>query len=992
VKKIICILIAIALIMSAIPICASAEDKNYVDGEIILKYTPPLTLSGVSENSLHQQLTEAGISSCSMIECYDDSLELSSVFDEEEYYLVKTNEDVITTCDKLEKINGVEYAEPNYILSTYEYTVPAEVTDSFDYIDNQHWYFDDVLKIPEAWEEYQTTGQNVTVAVIDNGFNLDAKDFPTNLWNDENGNHGWNAAENNADLSPTLYVNGKPVTNADHGTHVASTVGMSANTTGGLGVAYGSELMLIKASDDEARMTIASIVSALHYAANNGADVINMSLGSTDKSSAEKEAINYAYAKGCTIIAAAGNSGKSSDTEPAYPAAFPNVIGVMASDRNKMNELALFSNYGSLYDVAVPGVDILGSTSNSTDLVLKKGTSMASPIVTGLAALYISANNACTNDEVCDAIRNSPVNYVIKNNTYFKSSDAMSLMGYNTQTGQPCGDFVFNSNGGASTTFENIVVGETFGELPVPVREGYAFDGWYTAKSGGTKINETTIFDGTYSTAYARWHAMEYTVTLNSYGGSYDDETISLTYNSDYWSLPIPEKEGWYFVGWYTDAQFKNPAKVDALGSYSFYSVKIARDHTVYAKWSSGRDIPIHFKDNTTYQQINDIYVNYGESYGALPVPASKNGYEFVGWSLTENSDELTTEESVVEIPYEHTLYAIWKTRNVTVTFDANEGSCSVTNISVRYGAFYPIELMPIPTLDGMFFVGWYDADGNPAMEIKFGKINIYPVNIPEDHTLYARWSDGQNVIVHFVDEFTKQTFEDATVNYGDNYSVPVPQDVAGYTFLGWSEYSNGTEDFITDESTVITACEHTLFAIWQYDGFIFNEDSGLVFDSENKLIYGFDLNNLTDETIINAFSNPNIQLEKPCGAIGTGTKINLIDKDGNVYNTAKVVIFGDVNCDGKIDSTDSVIAMCIANGMIVADKSVTTAADCNRDGNIDEADYQNMSDAGLSMYEIPQKETEITVNSIDNNPRSIDIISFLSSLINFILSIFNRI
>lgn len=1000
-KKILCILLAVSMIPSCVPLCVSAKEyksSDYVEGEVIFKYEPPLTFSSVSaEKTFSQKLTEAGISSVREVECYDTDFSLSSITEQSGIFVAKT-ENVETACENLEKINGVEYAEPNYLLKTCDFSAPSELTSSYDYIDNQSWYFDDVLKIPSAWEEFQTAGDGVTVAVIDNGFYLDAMDYPVNLWDDGNGNHGWNVANNSADLSPVMYLNGKAVENSFHGTHTSSTIGMAANGFGGIGVAYNSELMLIRVSNDYNEMPVSALVSALHYAANNGADVINMSLGGA-YSSAEKDAIDYAYGKGCVIVAAAGNDGKSSSLEPSYPAAFDNVIGVMASERRKMSQLASFSNYGELYDVAVPGVDISGSTTNSTDLVQKRGTSMASPIVSGLASLYISSKKSCTNEQVYDAFRNSSSmlvrsnSSVVKNEVlYFDLPDAMSLLHYDGTSSQNKNGLYLDSNGGVGITVKPLNEGEKIGSLPTPVRKGYCFDGWHTSSNGGEKITENTVFDENQSVIYAHWSANNYTVTLNSDGGTFDLSTVSLQYDDDYWKLPVPEKDGFYFIGWYTDAQFKNPAKVNNFGTYNFYSVKIARNHTVYARWASGKNIPVHFIDNATGQQFDDISVNFGEEYGTLPVLQDRNGYTFLGWYLNENSNEYYTENSLVEIPYEHTLYAIWKLNSYTVSFDANGGVCPENTITVNYGQFYPFEKMPIPTLEGMHFVGWYTADDSPAMECRFGKINFYPVTTPHDHILYAKWSDGKNVTVHFVDDFTKQEFDDLTVNYGEKYSLPIPDSISGFTFLGWSEYGNATNEFITDDTTVITACEHTLYAIWRYEGFVFNEESGLTYDSENKLLYGFDLENLNEAVLLSSFKNPNKSAVTAHGNIGTGTQIQLFDKSGNAYDSATIVIFGDVNGDGKTDSTDAVITLCMANGMLTStDIAINTAADCNHDGSVDEFDAELMESAGLSLTQISQINEKITVESFNDNSEEHNIFSILKFLIKILISLFAK-
>lgn len=190
-----------------------------------------------------------------------------------------------------------------------------------------------------------------------------------------------------------------------HGTHVAGISAASTNNSLGVaGLGYNSSLMNVKVMGDTGWGSYSWIANGITWAADNGAKVINMSLGGSSASTALEDAVNYAWNKGVVVVAAAGNSGNSS---LFYPAFYSNVIAVAATDN--VDQLASFSTRGDWVDVAAPGVTIYSTTINST-YGYNSGTSMASPHVAGLAALVFTKvsdtnGNGLLNDEVRNCIQ-----------------------------------------------------------------------------------------------------------------------------------------------------------------------------------------------------------------------------------------------------------------------------------------------------------------------------------------------------------------------------------------------------------------------------------------------------------------------------------------------------------------------------------------------------------------------------------------------------------
>jgi thermitase len=274
----------------------------------------------------------------------------------------------------------VLYSEPNYILM--QNSQPPN--DQF-YGDYQ-WNLP-MIRTEEGWNISRGT-ENIEIAVIDTGVDLNHPDLVHSIAK------GYNVIEDN-DL---------PHDDNGHGTHVSGIIASETdNFEGVAGISWFNKIMPVKAMRAEGYGTSFDIARGIIWAVDNGADVINMSLGNYQPSEVLKEAIDYAYKKNVVLVAAAGND---STNQPSYPAAFPEVLCVTAVDWN--GNIAQFSNYGEHVDVAAPGVDI-ASTYLDKQYAALSGTSMASPHVAALAGLIRSINPKLKNTEVMDIIRRSTI-------------------------------------------------------------------------------------------------------------------------------------------------------------------------------------------------------------------------------------------------------------------------------------------------------------------------------------------------------------------------------------------------------------------------------------------------------------------------------------------------------------------------------------------------------------------------------------------------------
>jgi len=269
----------------------------------------------------------------------------------------------------------VQYAEPNYI--AYISKTPND-----PYWSSQ-WSMTKI-EAPAAWD-ITTGSSSVAIAIVDTGVDLFHPDLSGKL------------------VSGYDFVNDDDTPQDDHGhgTHVAGiATAKTDNGTGVAGLSWGAKIMPVKAMDDSGGGKYEDIANGIIFAANHGADIINLSLGGSAYSSVLEEAVEYAHNLGCVIVAATGNNSSS----VSYPAGYPEVIAVAATDSN--DQRASFSNYGPEVDVAAPGVSIRSTYwwGGSTYEWLN-GTSQASPHVAGLAALIWSVNPGLSNTQVESIIK-----------------------------------------------------------------------------------------------------------------------------------------------------------------------------------------------------------------------------------------------------------------------------------------------------------------------------------------------------------------------------------------------------------------------------------------------------------------------------------------------------------------------------------------------------------------------------------------------------------
>lgn len=286
----------------------------------------------------------------------------------------------------------IQYVEPHYLYLTNEQTAVSQEITPNDALYQQYQWNLPIIETTKGWELGKGSA-DIIVAVIDTGIDLDHADLKNRLVKGIN----------------VFDAESPPYDEVGHGTHVAGVISATVNNNEGVaGMSWYNKVMPIKALDHTGAGSTYSVAEGIIWAVDHGAQVINMSLGNYANSEFLHDAIKYAYDQDVILVAATGNDNTE---DPGYPAAYPEVLAVSATDSNQ--KITSFSNFGNYVDVAAPGENIASTYPNNQYAGLS-GTSMASPHVSALAALIRTANPLLKNKEVMEIVRQTSLDLGVK--------------------------------------------------------------------------------------------------------------------------------------------------------------------------------------------------------------------------------------------------------------------------------------------------------------------------------------------------------------------------------------------------------------------------------------------------------------------------------------------------------------------------------------------------------------------------------------------------
>lgn len=369
--------------------------EDQVKGRYLVGYDPAvIERLGVTPAMIEPQLLRGG-------------LQLKNYLDEIDVAVADTIDGAplsIQAVQAVRSLPGVEFLEKDHIISV------DLVPNDADWRSQRHLRR---LRVERAWQT--TTGSDeVVVAVIDTGIDYGHPELASRLYSipgeipgngrDDDGNgytddvNGWDFYSDDS----------RPLDENRHGTHVAGIIGAEANNGAGIsGVNWRVKLLPVRFLGPDGRGSHYDGVRSIIYAAKSGARIINASWGSSSGSAAQQRAVSFAYERGAVLVAAAGNNEKSNDVNPHYPSAHSGDGLVAVASSKSDGELSGFSNFGHLsVHVAAPGSSIL-STVPGGGFRRLSGTSMAAPMVSGVAALMLAARPGLSALELRNGLLNA---------------------------------------------------------------------------------------------------------------------------------------------------------------------------------------------------------------------------------------------------------------------------------------------------------------------------------------------------------------------------------------------------------------------------------------------------------------------------------------------------------------------------------------------------------------------------------------------------------
>ena len=526
------VIIMLLLVTFSLNGFAQTYNANYVDGKIYFKINDNSNINYQTTNG-SINLTDVKFISSEMINKYAITEIKKPFFTAEDVKLQKTYElhfNNISLVNNLisdfKQFNFIEYAEKvplNKIMFT--------PNDTYYSQSSKRWHLD-VINASQAWDLGHGDA-NIKVAVVDNGIWTNHPDLANKIYAQVD------VADNDNDATP-----GAQTTEWSHGTHTSGLVGAETNNSIGVAsIGFNVSILAIKSSQSSGDgSTVDAGYSGIVWAADHGANVINMSWGGPGYSQTGQNIVNYAYNKGCVLVASAGNDG---NTTLNYPASYNHVISVASTDSD--DGLSYFSQRNTSVDVCAPG-GFDGSWNNiwscgyesSADYVGMQGTSMSSPIAAGLCGLMLSSDSNLTPDKLEAILKVTCHNIDAQNSSNTQNIGAGRIDAYAAI--QAVQDSLTAANGLYADFYANVLtiseggsVNFTDNSVGNPTSWSWTFNGGTPASS--TSQNPTITYNtpGTYSVS----------LTISD-GTNNDIETKNLfiTVNSTSSSAWIPQATG----------------------------------------------------------------------------------------------------------------------------------------------------------------------------------------------------------------------------------------------------------------------------------------------------------------------------------------------------------------------------------------------------------------------------------------------------------------
>ncbi|MDE6201733.1 MAG: S8 family serine peptidase [Clostridiales bacterium] len=644
---------------------------------------------------------------------------------------------------------------------------------------------------------------------------------------------------------PGNFIPSNEGASAKHGTHVAGIIGAITNNNLGISGIAPVEIALLNRN---------TFVDSLTWAIENDIKIINASYclkkpGTEDTPAkpnvADANALRMFGENGGLFIAAAGNHNCNTDSSPYYPAGyadkrkFPdinNVISVGAID--KYGNKAGFSCYGeNSVQIYAPGVEILSTfptslcesgncrgtgTHFANGYHYMNGTSMATPQVTGVAALLLSNSPNLSTQQIKEFILDSATEITIS--TQLGNQVVKKL---NANNAFVAVDFISNGQVMESWSVYN---GSLIENLPNPTLIGYDFGGWYdNSNYTGTPYTNGSLWESNQTiTLYAKWIPQDCTIFFDGYGGIvYGDNPITVKYGETFSTNITVNKTGNVLDGWYDS---NNVKYITADGRSTKPWDKLGTT-TLKAKWSpKSYEIQINDDGNITWLSNNGLsndkcYIQYGTVLSSINLIAIfkqsnqgfKEGKIFDHFEYNDSTLDWTIIPDLGENNSVITIVPIWINEVHTISF---ESLCDmvVSSIVKEYDSNITL---PTPSRTGYTFNGWYTAKTGGTLVTWTTMPDLTPTEQNNGSTqLIANWTAITYKIYYNANGGTG-TMSFSTHTYDVESPISKNDFVkTGHDFMGWAKSSNGEVTYTDSQGVKNLANKQsatvTLYAVWQ--------------------------------------------------------------------------------------------------------------------------------------------------------------------------------
>ncbi|PKK95400.1 MAG: hypothetical protein CVV60_01485 [Tenericutes bacterium HGW-Tenericutes-5] len=497
---------------------------------------------------------------------------------------------------------------------------PWEQVPTNDYTAQQ--YNLDLVDAYQAWQ-IETGDAGVTVAIIDSGIDTDHQELVGRI----------------SDLSYNAYTEEVGIAYVEddlgHGTNVAGIIAAKRDNDFGIdGLTDNVQLMVIKVNrPGEEGYANSLIVKGIYYAVDNGADVINLSLGSTSQDSTVLAAVEYAHQNEVFVVASSGNDGND---VPFYPASYPTVISVGSVSEN--SEISYFSNYGEYVDLVAPG-DLLYTTNLDNGFAKVSGTSFSAPHVSALIALLISTGNF-SYDEIHQNLTRSSVDLGdAGRDDYY----GYGLINLNNSLLTDLVKITLVKNNNEENEAFWVDVNSSLPIINSPILEHYEFDGWYLDEFLTNQLPNEYLFTSD-TVLYAKYEPIYFTISLIYNDEIYDE--LQVMSGSTLLSLPDIEIESMRFYGWYYD-----------IGFESKYIEQIIIDNlTLYARVEQFKYLVTFLDQNNDFYQEFLVVPNASLASPEAPLKESDDLFDYVFLNWDQNLNNINS-DLIVKPIYKKILF-----------------------------------------------------------------------------------------------------------------------------------------------------------------------------------------------------------------------------------------------------------------------------------------------------------------------------------------------